>query len=67
MKTTLTIDYRAYLGEFLDNKGLKWVHNSIPHVGDIVTIHFDKEMNAAEIWEFAMEFKEFQYRIQINY
>ena len=56
-ETTLVIDYKSALADFLDEKGIKW--SSLP-VGDYIKIYFEKPMNAEEIFAFAIDFRDYQ-------
>lgn len=58
-KTTMLIDYKCSIGEFLDIKGIKWKSISIDHVGDFISIYFGKQMSAEEIFAFAMDYRDF--------
>ncbi len=54
-ETTMVIEYVGSIGEFLDNKNLKWSSG----VGDTIKIYFGKQMSAEEIFKFAMEYRDF--------
>lgn len=58
-ETTMVIDYKSSIGEFLDIKGIKWSSISIDQVGDLISIYFGKQMSAEELFQFAMDYRDF--------
>lgn len=59
-QTTIIIEYKALMRNYLDIEGIKYSTLSIDQIGDFIKIYFEKPMSAEEVFNFAIEFRDYQ-------